>query len=46
MLAYATAHLSGGQLNPAVTLGLGLVGALPVLQTVANIVAQVRLPYA
>lgn len=41
VLAYATGHLSGGQMNPAVTLGLMGVGALNPLQGVANICAQV-----
>ena len=41
VLAYATAHLSGGQLNPAVSFGLMLAGALPPLQMVVNIIAQI-----
>ncbi|GAB4820145.1 hypothetical protein N2152v2_007191 [Parachlorella kessleri] len=41
MMAYATGHLSGGQLNPAVTLGLALTGSLPPLQAVANVLAQI-----
>ncbi len=40
-MAYATSHLSGGQLNPAVTLGLALVGALGPAQAAANMLAQV-----
>lgn len=34
-------HLSGGQLNPAVTLGLVLTGALHPIQGIANVCAQV-----
>lgn len=41
VMAYATSHLSGGQLNPAVTLGLALVGALGPAQAAANMLAQV-----
>lgn len=41
VLAYATSHLSGGQLNPAVTLGLTLAGELPVFQAVINVIAQI-----
>lgn len=41
VLCYATAHLSGGQLNPAVTLGLALVGALDAAQAAVNVAAQV-----
>jgi glycerol uptake facilitator-like aquaporin len=37
----ATAHLSGGQLNPAVTAALAAVGSLPLAQAAANIIAQV-----
>ncbi|KAL4424740.1 hypothetical protein ABPG77_000083 [Micractinium sp. CCAP 211/92] len=40
VMAYATSHLSGGQLNPAVTLGLALVGALGPAQAAANMLAQ------
>ncbi|PSC76585.1 plasma membrane intrinsic [Micractinium conductrix] len=40
VLAYATAHLSGGQMNPAVTLGLALVGSLGTAQAAANMIAQ------
>jgi hypothetical protein len=42
VLAYATSHLSGGQMNPAVTLGLVLAGSLGPVQGAANMVAQVR----
>lgn len=41
VMAYATGHLSGGQLNPAVTLGLVLTGALHPIQGIANVCAQV-----
>ena len=41
VMAYATGHLSGGQLNPAVSMALALAGSLPPLQAVANILAQV-----
>lgn len=41
VLAYATAHLSGGQLNPAVTAALAAVGALPLPQAALNICAQI-----
>jgi len=41
VLAYATAHLSGGQLNPAVSLGLALVKAISPMQMVVNIIAQI-----
>jgi glycerol uptake facilitator-like aquaporin len=37
----ATAHTSGGQLNPAVSLALCCVGALPPAQTVLNVIAQI-----
>lgn len=40
VLAYATSHLSGGQLNPAVTLGLVLSGALSVAQGILNAISQ------
>lgn len=40
-ISYATAHLSGGQLNPAVSFALALVGALPPYQAAANMVAQI-----
>ena len=40
VLAYATAHTSGGQINCAVTLALVLVGELSVKQGVANFAAQ------
>ena len=41
-MAYATGHLSGGQLNPAVTLGLALTGNLGIAQASANMLAQVK----
>jgi aquaporin TIP len=41
VLASATMHISGGQLNPAVTLGVWLGNQITFLQAVANIVAQV-----
>lgn len=40
VLAYATSHLSGGQMNPAVSLGLALSGTLGPLQAAANMLAQ------
>lgn len=40
-LAYATGHTSGGQFNPAVTLGLVSSGNLPAIQGAINIVSQV-----
>lgn len=40
VLAYTVGHISGGQINCAVTLGLVLVGELPLLQGVANLVSQ------
>lgn len=40
VLAYCTAHISGGQLNPVVSLALFVTGNLGVVQTVANILAQ------
>jgi hypothetical protein len=43
VLAYATSHLSGGQMNPAVTLGLVLAGSLGPVQGAANMVAQVSM---
>ena len=46
MLAFATAHLSGGQLNPAVSLGLVLTGGLGPLQFLCNVAAQVRPPHS
>lgn len=39
-LVYAIGHRSGGQINPAITLGLVLCGKLGPLQGVANWVAQ------
>lgn len=39
-MAYAIGHISGGQLNPAVTLGLVLSGNLGLLQGIANALAQ------
>lgn len=39
-MVYMTAHISGGQLNPAVTIGCLLSGAVPPVQALANIVAQ------
>jgi len=41
VLAYATAHLSGGQINPAVTVALAITGSLPVVQAIVNIFAQI-----
>eukprot|EP00890_Picochlorum_soloecismus_P003625 jgi/Picsp_1/4263/NSC_01772-R1_plasma membrane intrinsic protein len=41
VLAYATSHLSGGQLNPAVSFGLLLAGELSAIQAVINIIAQI-----
>jgi len=41
VLAYATSHLSGGQLNPAVSFGLLLAGELSAIQTGINIIAQI-----
>ena len=41
VLVFATSHLSGGQLNPAVSMGLALVGALGPIQCLANIAAQI-----
>ncbi|KAI3432415.1 hypothetical protein D9Q98_003969 [Chlorella vulgaris] len=41
VLAFATGHLSGGQMNPAVTLGLALTGNLGVAQAAANMLAQI-----
>ncbi|KAL4457663.1 hypothetical protein ABPG75_012528 [Micractinium tetrahymenae] len=41
VMAYATAHLSGGQINPAVTLGLLLSNNLGPLQALCNIAAQI-----
>jgi MIP family channel proteins len=40
-LAYATGHTSGGQFNPAVTMGLVASGRLPAIQGALNIVSQV-----
>lgn len=40
VFAYCTAHVSGGQLNPCVTLGLFATGHLGSVQAVANILAQ------
>lgn len=40
-LAYATAPLSGGHINCAVTLGLVIVGACPLMQGIANVVGQI-----
>mmetsp|Transcript_25649 Transcript_25649/g.75914 ORF Transcript_25649/g.75914 Transcript_25649/m.75914 type:complete len:107 (+) Transcript_25649:428-748(+) len=42
VLAYATAGLSGGQMNPAVTFGLWLAGALSWMQAIGNSIAQVN----
>lgn len=39
-LAAATAHTSGGQFNPAVSIGLFAAGALGPVQMVANVLAQ------
>ena len=41
VLVFATSHLSGGQLNPAVSIGLAVVGALGPVQCLANIAAQI-----
>lgn len=41
VLAYATSHISGGQLNPAVTFSLALVRSIPISQAIANTVAQI-----
>lgn len=41
VLVYTIAHVSGGQLNPAVTLGLFLTGKLGSVQAVGNVVSQV-----
>lgn len=41
VLAFATSHLSGGQLNPAVSFALGLVRAISPGQMIANILAQI-----
>lgn len=40
MLAYPISHLSGGQINGAVTWSLVIAGELPLLQGVLNVVAQ------
>jgi len=39
-LAYAVGHYSGGQINPAVTLGLVLSGQCSITQGVGNVIAQ------
>lgn len=39
-LAYSIGHISGGQINPAVTFGLMLAGKLGFLQGCLNVVAQ------
>lgn len=41
VLAFATGHISGGQLNPAVTFALACVGSLPVGQGIANTISQI-----
>ncbi len=41
VLAFATGHISGGQLNPAVTFALACVGSLPIGQAIANTVSQI-----
>eukprot|EP00889_Picochlorum_renovo_P003897 jgi/Picre1/30927/NNA_006286.t1 len=41
VLAYATSHISGGQLNPAVTFALALAKSIPISQAIANTVAQI-----
>ena len=41
VLAYATSHISGGQLNPAVTFSLALARSIPISQAIANTVAQI-----
>lgn len=40
VVAYATAHLGGGQLNPAVSVALAATGAIGYLQALINSVAQ------
>ena len=40
VLCYATGHLSGGQLNPAVSMALACVGALEIAQAAANVISQ------
>jgi MIP family channel proteins len=40
VLVYCIAHVSGGQLNPAVTAGLFLTGKLGSVQAIANMCAQ------
>lgn len=44
VLVYTVAHVSGGQLNPAVSFGLFLTGKLGSVQFAANVAAQVRRP--
>jgi Major intrinsic protein len=41
-MVFATAHTSGGQVNPTVTFSLMCVGAINPLQAVVNVIAQVR----
>ncbi len=41
VMAFATAHISGGQLNPAVTFALACVGSLPIGQAIANTISQI-----
>jgi len=41
VLAFATGHISGGQLNPAVTFALACVGSLPIGQAIANTICQI-----
>lgn len=45
VLASATMHISGGQLNPAVTLGVWLGNQITFLQAILNIIAQVIASY-
>src|SRR5271169_2890886 len=40
-MAYAIGHISGGHLNPAVTIGLTAGGRFPIAQALPYIVAQV-----
>ena len=41
VLVYSLGHVSGGQFNPAVSLGLWLSGNLPLFQMIVNMCAQV-----
>jgi MIP family channel proteins len=40
VVVYATAHVGSGQLNPAVTFGLGLAGNLEWMQVLVNVLCQ------